>query len=127
MSKSVTRLLVHEQARGNGGTARTWLEIVDGALVLRLDDASAAVVELSVLEAVMRRYGKPLAPEVVVSGPTLALGGGRTLSSLRHRARYDVIARDFLVYQAPGFEPIGELAASITAALSYLAAQTARG
>jgi len=82
---------------------------------------------MAVLDAVMKRYGKALAPDVVVSGPTLALEGGRTLSSLRHRARYDVIARDFLVYSAPGSEPFAELASSIAAALSFLASRPDRG
>jgi len=123
MSESVGRLLIHEQARPDGGMARTWLEVVDGALLLRHDEADGVLLDFAVLDAVMRRYGKGLGPDVVVSGPTLVLDGGRTLSSLRHRARYDVVARDFLVYQAPDSEPIAELAASITAALSYLAAR----
>ena len=78
------------------------------------------IVELGVLDAVMKRYGRPLADDVIFTGPTLELEGGQTLSLLRHRARYDVIARDFLVYRIPGKEPIAELAASVTAALTYL-------
>lgn len=39
---------------------------------------------------------------------------------LRHLARYDVIARDFLVYRTPNEEPITELASAVTAALMHL-------
>jgi hypothetical protein len=69
----------------------------------------------------MKRYGKALADDIVVSGPTLELEGGRRVSLLRHRARYDVIAKDFLVYEAPNREPVAELATSVSAALAHLA------
>ena len=114
------RLLIHEQVRADGDVERTWLEVVDGELVLRFDEATTAAVEIRVLEAVMRRYGKPLADDIVVSGTRLELDGGRTLGLVRHRGRYDVIAKDFLVYGAPGQEPVAELATSVTAALTFL-------
>ena len=119
------RLLIHEQAKPDGDVERTWLEAVDGKLVLRFDEATTAVVEIHVLEAVMRRYGKPLADDIVVSGPKLELEGGRTLGLVRHRGRYDVIAKDFLVYCAPGREPVAELATSVTAALTFLVRSSA--
>jgi len=40
---------------------------------------------------------------------------------LRHRARYDVIARDFLVLTRPDAPPLAELSTSIAAALVHLA------
>jgi hypothetical protein len=116
----LNRLVIHERILADGGSERTWLDLEGGQLVLGVDDATAACVDLSVLEAVMKRYGKPIAGDVELSGPALELGGGRTLSMLRHRARYDVIAKDFLVYRVPGDEPLAELSASVSAALTYL-------
>ena len=54
------------------------------------------------------------------TGPVLVLEGGASVQLFRHRAFYDVIAKDYLVYTAPGSEPVAELAASVTAALDYL-------
>ena len=113
-------MLIHERISVDGAAERTWLARVDGALVLRIDPAVLVEVDMSVLDAVMKRYAKPLADDVVAAGPTLELEGGKTLCLFRHRARYDVIARDFLVYAAPGEEPVAELAVSVTAALVYL-------
>jgi hypothetical protein len=116
----VTALLIHESATSDGLVERTWLELGDGALFLRIDDSPRGKVELSILEAVMHRYARPLADGVAAVGPTLELPGDRALCLFRHRARYDLIARDFLVYSAPRQETIAELAASVTAALVYL-------
>jgi hypothetical protein len=130
VSSASTRLIIHERVLTDGKSERTWLEVEGGRLSLGSDGAingdaghagaNQAIVELGVLDAVMKRYGRPLAEDIIASGPTLELEGGRTLSLLRHRARYDVIAKDFLVYQVPGHEPVAELAASVTAALTYL-------
>jgi hypothetical protein len=51
----------------------------------------------------------------------LELDGGRRISLLRYRARYDVIAKDFLVFEAPNRAPVAELATSVAAALAHLA------
>jgi len=115
-----TRLLVHERALSDGSLEHTWLEVDEGVLYLRFDEANRKEVPLPVLEAVMKRYGKPLADEIAVTGPALALGGGGSVQLFRHRAFYDVIAKDYLLYTAPGSEPVAELAASVTAALDYL-------
>jgi hypothetical protein len=117
----VTRLLIDERATPDGPLQRTWLELAEGKLALRFDETLVAIVELSALEAVMERYGRALADDIVLSGPTLELEGGRRLSLFRHRARYDVLAKDFLVYEAPDREPLAELATSVSAALAHLA------
>jgi hypothetical protein len=113
-------LLIHERISTDGAAERTWLELNDAGLFLRIEPALSAKVELPILQAVMCRYGKPLADDVVATGPTLQWHDGRRLCLFRHRARYDVIARDFLAYSAPGEETLVELAASVTAALLYL-------
>jgi hypothetical protein len=117
----VTRLLIDERTRSDGEATRTWLELVDGKLALRFDDAVVAIVEDGVFETVMHRYGKELADDIVVSGPTLELEGGRRVCLFRHRARYDVIAKDFIVFEAPNRAPVAELATSVAAALAHLA------
>lgn len=122
----MTRLIIDERARSDGARERTYLELVDGKLALRFDDALVAIVEHAALDAVMRRYGKPLADDIVLSGPTLELGAGRKISILRHRARYDVLEKDYLVYEAPGREPVAELATSVSAALAHLVRSSSR-
>ncbi len=114
------RLLLHQRELPDGRLEHTWLEVDEGVLYLRLDDADPREVPSAVLEGVMKRYGKPLADDIVVSGPALTLEGERRLQLFRHRAFYDVIAKDYLVYASPGREPVAELAASVTAALTYL-------
>lgn len=114
------RLLLHERVLSDGSLEHTWIEVDEGVLYLRLDEGDRKEIPLAVLEAVMSRYGKPLADEIVVTGPSLAFEGERTLRLFRHLALYDVIAKDYLVYAAPGQEPVAELAASVTAALGYL-------
>ncbi len=70
---------------------------------------------------VMERYGKPIDPPFPPALETLALSGGAKLVRFRHLATYDVIARDYLMYEAPQKEPVCELATAVTAALSHLA------
>jgi hypothetical protein len=75
----------------------------------------------------MARYGKPLDPTLSLDGlDKLDLVDGCALYHLRHLARYDVIARDFVVWASPGHEPLAELGAAVAAALIHLA-KIARG
>ena len=69
----------------------------------------------------MQRYGRPLADGIELDGTRLELGGGSALFLLRHLAKYDVIARDFVVWTSPGREPLAELAVAISGALAHLA------
>ena len=82
--------------------------------------------------AVLERYGKPLADGITLDGcPSLNLApiagatGSARLCILRHRALYDVIARDFVVLARDDHEPYAELATMVTAALTHLARATA--
>lgn len=73
------------------------------------------------LEAVMKRFGGPLADDVsLLEIGALELDRGR-LRHVRHLARYDVIARDFLVLEAPGQELLCALATTVAGALEHLA------
>ena len=113
------RLLLHERTLPEGALEKTWLEAEHGALFFHVEGITKTEVPLAMLDTVMRRYGKPLADDVPVGGPCLEIEG-RTLSVLRYRPRYDVIARDYLVYRAGEQSPIAELATAVTGALAYL-------
>jgi len=119
-------LTIDQRIRDDGTLESVTLEVAgEGeALRLRVGDAAPLCLPVEVLERVMARYGKPLAPDVRLDGPCLELGGGRRIRHLRHLARYDVIARDFLVWTSPGQEPVAELAVTVSAALVHLARLT---
>jgi hypothetical protein len=90
------------------------LEIVEGSSVL--------AVPITGLEAVMSRYGAPFDPSARISRISrLELGDKRSLEHVRHLAGYDVIARDYLVYESASLpEPLCALATTVAAALVYL-------
>jgi hypothetical protein len=119
-------LTISERIRDDGTREAVTLEAHGGALWLRVGDDPPDALPEDGLERVMKRYGKPLSPDVELRGPRLDVGAGRELWMLRHLARYDVIAKDFLVWLAPGEEPLAELAVGVTAALVHLA-RAARG
>jgi hypothetical protein len=114
------RLLVFERVDDAGRAERTYLERDDDTLLLVIDERSARIPD-GALEAVMRRYGRVLDQAVVAEGAALELGAGRRLVHLRFRPRYDVIARDYLVLEAPPEPPLVELSTSVVAALTHLA------
>jgi hypothetical protein len=116
-----TVLTIGERIRDDGSLEQVTLEARDGALWIRVGEEPPAALPSGALEGVMRRYGKPLAPDVAVDGPRLDLGEECALVRIRHLARYDVIAKDFLVLSAPGREPLVELAVAVAGALVYLA------
>jgi hypothetical protein len=113
------QLLVHERTLPGGALEKTWLEVEHGSLYFHVEGTTKTEVPLAVLDGVMQRYGKPLADDVPFGGPCLEIAG-RALSVLRYRPRYDVIARDYIVYRAGDQPPIAELATAVTGALAYL-------
>jgi hypothetical protein len=75
---------------------------------------------------VLDRFGAPVEPsESLIAVGALPLWEGHTLRHVRHLARYDVIARDYLVYESPGGEPRCALATTVAGALAHLARATA--
>ncbi len=114
------RLLIHQRTREDGTLEDLFLSREDDALRVEIGTDEQALIPIEALVAVMRKFGKELAPEIRLTGALLDLGEGRSLALFRHLARYDVIARDFLVFRAPEEEPIAELASSVTAALMHL-------
>lgn len=92
-----------------------------GVLCLVTGDRAQALPEGAVA-AVMKRFGKPLDPDVELTEVDRLEIDGVALRHVRHLARYDVIARDFLVY---GEDCV--LATTAAGALAHLASVTARG
>ena len=116
----VSRLKVHETTRADGSLSPVFLVLDDGALAVASEEGTFALPDGAV-PAVMARFGKPLEPsETLVHGDVLDLGDGCALGHVRHLARYDVIARDYLVYEAPGREPMCALATTVAGALDHL-------
>ena len=121
----MARMTLHEHTSETGNLVRTHLEADSDVLTLVVGDEALALPD-GALRTVMRRFGKPL--EDGTDPPaeeTLDLGDGHSLVRFRFLRRYDVIARDYLVYRAPGEEPICEMATSVTGALEHLARRLA--
>jgi hypothetical protein len=118
-------LKIHETTQADGTLSPTYLAVEEGGLVLLVDgdeDGESLALPERALEAVMRRYAAPLDPnERVTVVATLELGGGRELRHVRHLARWDVIARDWLVVVTPNEEPLCAMATTVAGALAHLA------
>jgi hypothetical protein len=119
-------LKVHETVTASGVLSVVLLRYEHCVLAIVGDDGTFALPD-GALDAVMVRFGAPLDPTSrLTSIATLDLGSGRTLRHVRHLARYDVIARDYLVYEAAGREPLCALATSVAGALDHLGRAVAR-
>lgn len=113
-------LKIHEWTLADGALSTTSLVVEDGVLVL-VESGQALPLPPGALEAVMKRYGAPLDEnENVAVIDTLELDVG-VLRHVRHLARWDVIARDWLVYDVPEREPVAAMATHVAAALGHLA------
>ena len=113
-------LTIHETLTEAGlrETVDVGLGDEDGALAVRVA-GETTLLPMTVLEAVMNRYGKPLEDGVPLDGPSVNLGDAGVLHHIRCLGFYDVIAKDFVVWSRPGHEPLAELATSISAALVH--------
>jgi hypothetical protein len=114
------QIRIHESTRADGSLEPISLRENDGVLFL-VDDRGEHPLPEQALAMVMERYGKAIDPPFPPILETLALPDGAKLVRFRHLALYDVIARDYLMYQVPEKEPVCELATGVTAALSHLA------
>lgn len=123
MAASVTKnLKIHETTSPSGEFVAVFLQRDDHGLSL-IDGRATMRLPTGALPAVMARFGAPLDPDERLA-PVAAfdLGGGARLSHVRHLSRFDVIARDYLVYEASGQEPRCALATTVAGALAHLAA-----
>jgi hypothetical protein len=121
-------LKIHEYSSANGSLSSVYLRSVEGELEMIADDRPLALPN-GALRAVLTRYGAPFDTEAHSSLiASLQLGAGESLRHVRHLAGYDVIARDYLVYELANGEALCALAATVAAALLHLGqAQAARG
>jgi hypothetical protein len=114
-------LKIREFTDETGALAAVFLRCTDGTLEL-VGVKDAVVLPRKALDAVMARYGVPFDPEASITVvSTLALEPGRTLRHVRHLAGYDVIARDYLVYEVPDAQPLCALSTTVARGLEHLA------
>lgn len=114
-------LKIREFTDSSGALAAVYLRCTNRDLEIVRND-EALVLPRKALDAVMARYGDAFDPEapITVVG-TVHLDGGKTLRHVRHLAGYDVIARDYLVYDAPGVQPLCALSTTVSLGLEHLA------
>jgi hypothetical protein len=111
---------IHEFSSASGVLSSVYLRSVDGQLEIVSDDGAWALPQ-GALYAVLARFGAPFDEDARSSLiATLQLADGESLRHVRHLAGYDVIARDYLVYQHPNGEALCALAATVAAALLHL-------
>jgi hypothetical protein len=119
--KTEAMLKIREFADTGGVLSAIYLIHAEGGLRIGNQAASVALPD-NALGVVMARYGAPFDPDAPIADvAALALGGGRTLRHVRHLAGYDVIARDYLVYEGPGLTPLCALSTTVARALEHLA------
>jgi hypothetical protein len=112
---------VHEVTTTAGALSDIFLRFEEGVFALITDDGTFELPE-GALDATMARFGAPLEPgERIAIVSALDLGAGRVVRHVRHLARFDVIARDYLVYEKPGRETACALATTVAGALDHLA------
>ena len=122
---------IHEFSSASG-------ELSSVCLRVRADDAALEIVSEDgawplphgALHAILARFGAPFDADAKISTiATLQLPSGEVLRHVRHLAGYDVIARDYIVYEAAPPTPLAEaereeplcaLAATVAAALLHL-------
>jgi hypothetical protein len=114
-------LKIHEVTLPNGELSGVFLRFEAGQLEL-VDHEGAFALPGDALPAVMSRFGAPFDTEAEIAViASLELGDGSLLRHVRHLAGYDVIARDYLVYEAEGREALCVIATTIAGALAHLA------
>lgn len=113
-------LVLNESHDADGRAVTVALFVEEDELVLDYEDREVAL-PFPLVEAVFERFAKPLDPTIVPRGVRLEVGSSGSLVHLRHLARYDVVARDYVVLDRPGKEPLAELCTAVAAALVHLA------
>lgn len=113
-------LKIHEETTSEGRLSPVCLRF-EAELLTIVSEDSAFPLPAAALEAVMSRFGAPFDAQASISVVgALELGADCSLRHVRHLAGYDVIARDYLVYDRAGQESCCALATTITAALLHL-------
>lgn len=68
------KLLVHQRTRDDGTLEDLFLSRDGDALRVQIGDEEEALIPIEALVAVMQKFGKALAEEIQLSGPSLDLG-----------------------------------------------------
>ena len=111
---------IHEFSAASGELSAVYLR-VDATQLAIVSDDGAWLLPQGALRAVLARFGAPFDAEARIwTIASLDLPDGAVLRHVRHLAGYDVIARDYIVHEAPPEEPLCALAATVAAALLHL-------
>ncbi len=115
---------IHEFSSASGELSAVYLRVEAGQLQIVSDDGAWSLPQ-GALHAILARFGAPFDAEARISViASLDLPGGEVLRHVRHLAGYDVIARDYIVYEAPPNEALCALSATVAAALLHLGKAT---
>lgn len=113
-------LKIDEFSAPTGELSALYLRVTCEQLEI-VSDEGAWSLPSGALRAVLTRFGAPLDPDARAwTIATLHLPGGEALHHVRHLAGYDVIARDYLVYEAPPEQTLCALSTTVSAALLHL-------
>lgn len=111
------RVRIHDDSPHGASSAA---EHVRHAVAETVDGVADGALSVAALDRVMARYGRALDETITLDGDALELPGGYRLRRLRYHAVVDAEGRDYLVWEAPGADPVGAVATMVTAALRYL-------
>ena len=112
---------IHEFSSAAGKLSSVSLRVRDGELEI-LADGEAWLLPPGALGAVLERFGAPFDADARIGTvASFIVNEHETLRHVRHLAGYDVIARDYLVYERSSGEALCALAATVSAALLHLA------
>ncbi len=111
---------IHEFSSAEGRLSAVYLRAEKEQLEIVSDDGAWPLPQ-GALRAVLARFGAPFDSDARISTiASLDLANGTALRHVRHLAGYDVIARDYIVYEEPPNEALCALAATVAAALLHL-------
>ncbi len=103
MASALSEIVLREITLTDGALAKVVLTVDAGEIVFRAGSEAPVALPERVLTAVVERYGAPFdESEAVAVVAALTLPSGATLSHVRHLARFDVVARDYLVHAPAG-------------------------
>jgi hypothetical protein len=111
---------IHEFSSAEGQLSSVYLRAKEELLEIVSSDGAWPLPQ-GALRAVLARFGAPFDGNARISTiASLDLADGTVLRHVRHLAGYDVIARDYVVYEEPQTEALCALAATVAAALLHL-------
>jgi hypothetical protein len=121
-------LKIHEVTTASGELSGIHLRVAAESGTLEVVDSDGALgLPRLALEKVLARYGAPFDPEARITVVAeLELGDGERLRHVRHLAGYDVVERDYLVWDRGGAESLCAPGATVAAALQHLARAAVR-